>query len=270
MVRATHLFARQQNLGQVNIMSLEYYLSGKGPEEFLRLLSACISTAGSEEFNLHYLEMIEKVIRADQCTVFSYRSERPECYLSYSERQKKSAQNLTQKYLRDGFKKDPLAPLVEDVRVNKSTLVMDLEDLKPKMSAAYLQTFFTGIGVVDKITVLGTNSDDLIGLNFYRYEENGSFSRSDPNLRFAFWDTILKITLLHFSQEKVADVKSPLNSLSKREKNICEAMLRGMTADAIAWELGISPSTVTTYRRRAYEKLGINSKSALFELCRRG
>ena len=250
-------------------MSLEYFFGGEGPSEFLTLLSACVATVGTEEFNPHFLKLIESVIRADQCTVFSYRSSRPICYLSYNERHKKSAKNLTQKYLRDGFTQDPLNSIINEVRESKNVRVLDFDNLKPSMTDDYLKTYFTGNGMADKISVIAANNVDVIGMNFYRFEENGRFFRSDPKLRKQFWEAIVRIVLLHFSSARAADITSPLHSLSTREKSICEAMLRGLTADAIAWELGISSSTVKTYRRRAYEKLGINSKSALFELCHR-
>ncbi|MCY0151317.1 LuxR C-terminal-related transcriptional regulator [Hoeflea alexandrii] len=38
----------------------------------------------------------------------------------------------------------------------------------------------------------------------------------------------------------------------------------------IAGELGLSPATIVTYRRRAYGKLGISSRGDLFALCRKG
>lgn len=250
-------------------MSLEYYLNGEGPTEFLTLLSACISTAGTDAFNSHFLGMIENVIRADQCTIFSFKTARPTCYLSYNKRKLKSVHNLAQKYLRNGFKNDPLRAEIDQVRTSRQTIVRDLVDLKPNMPPEYLKTFFTSIGVTDKISIIGVNAADLVVLNFYRFEENGAFHRSDSDLRNKFWEAIVRIVLLHYGSTTVSDITSPLHSLSAREKSICTAMLRGMTADAIAWELDISADTVKTYRRRAYEKLGINSKSALFELCHR-
>jgi len=38
--------------------------------------------------------------------------------------------------------------------------------------------------------------------------------------------------------------------------------------EAIAGEMGVAPSSGVTFRRRAYAKLGISSRGALFQLCR--
>ena len=43
-------------------------------------------------------------------------------------------------------------------------------------------------------------------------------------------------------------------SLTGRERAVCARTMVGMTAEAIALELGISISSVLTYRRRAYER----------------
>lgn len=44
-----------------------------------------------------------------------------------------------------------------------------------------------------------------------------------------------------------------------REREVCARTIGGMTAMAIAGDLGISVSTVATYRRRAYQRMGICS-----------
>jgi len=250
-------------------MSLEYFVPGEGPAELLDRLSVCIATAGTNSFNAHFLALIARLIRADQCMIFSYRTDRPVCYLSYNERHSRSAQNLAQRYLREGFSNDPLLAQIEAVRQTQDTRIIDLDEIRPAMSEQYLETFFLRSGIVDKIAVIAANSADVICMSFYRYEESGRFHRSDAHVRQSFWKAIAAIALLHYSSALQEAGQSPLDSLSGREKNICEAMLRGLTSDAIAWEMKLSSNTVKTYRRRAYEKLGINSKSALFEVCRR-
>ncbi len=48
-------------------------------------------------------------------------------------------------------------------------------------------------------------------------------------------------------------------ALTGRERGVCARTLAGMTAEAIALDLGIGQSSVLTYRRRAYHRLGISS-----------
>lgn len=55
-------------------------------------------------------------------------------------------------------------------------------------------------------------------------------------------------------------------SLSRRERQVCARIADGQSAILIAAELGISASTVTTLRKRAYGKLGIHDRLDLRHL----
>jgi DNA-binding CsgD family transcriptional regulator len=51
--------------------------------------------------------------------------------------------------------------------------------------------------------------------------------------------------------------------LTEREAGVCALTMIGKTSGEIAIALGIRPGTVITYRRRAYERLGISSAASL-------
>lgn len=54
--------------------------------------------------------------------------------------------------------------------------------------------------------------------------------------------------------------------LSRRERDVCARIACGITADGIASDLDIAPSSVHTLRKRAYAKLGIHDRAALVRL----
>lgn len=54
-------------------------------------------------------------------------------------------------------------------------------------------------------------------------------------------------------------------ALTPREIGVCEALLRGHSAAAVAGQLGIRATSVQTYRKRAYAKLGVSSLTGLFQ-----
>jgi DNA-binding NarL/FixJ family response regulator len=58
---------------------------------------------------------------------------------------------------------------------------------------------------------------------------------------------------------------SPFEALSKREREVMQLVVEGMSSAAIARLLQLSPKTVETYRSRAMHKLGVRSH---FELLR--
>lgn len=55
--------------------------------------------------------------------------------------------------------------------------------------------------------------------------------------------------------------------LTERERAVCARIVAGYSGEAIALDLGVAASSVATYRKRAYAKLGICSQHALFALC---
>ena len=52
-------------------------------------------------------------------------------------------------------------------------------------------------------------------------------------------------------------------ALTEREGSVCALTMLGKSSGEIATALGIRPSTVITYRRRAYERLGVSTAAAL-------
>lgn len=51
--------------------------------------------------------------------------------------------------------------------------------------------------------------------------------------------------------------------LTPREKEVCALSILGKTTQSIADQLSISPTTVITYRQRAYDRLGVSNTSAM-------
>jgi DNA-binding NarL/FixJ family response regulator len=56
--------------------------------------------------------------------------------------------------------------------------------------------------------------------------------------------------------------------LSSREQQVCKLVLRGSSNKLIAYELGLSTGTVSTYLRRVSSKLQVSSRIALIHALR--
>lgn len=54
--------------------------------------------------------------------------------------------------------------------------------------------------------------------------------------------------------------------MTQRELDVCARTLIGLTAEGIALDLNIKKTSVLTYRKRAYARLGISSQTQLFRL----
>src|SRR5664280_2073889 len=58
-------------------------------------------------------------------------------------------------------------------------------------------------------------------------------------------------------------------ALSAREQQVVDAILAGASTKVCARMLGLSPTSVATYRQRAFDKLGIRRQVQLFQLMKR-
>jgi len=94
------------------------------------------------------------------------------------------------------------------------------------------------------------------------------------HLFFARWsEEFRQINMVSFAGETGAngaenEYASSLDdtNLSPREKQVVLLLLQGMTLRQVAPELGLTVSTVSTYNKAIYKKLGINSRAELFIL----
>jgi len=65
------------------------------------------------------------------------------------------------------------------------------------------------------------------------------------------------------SLPEIQDCILAATDLSRREAEVCARALYGMTSIGIALDLGIGKESVMTYRKRAYQRLGIGSQREL-------
>jgi DNA-binding NarL/FixJ family response regulator len=69
----------------------------------------------------------------------------------------------------------------------------------------------------------------------------------------------------YLRQRTLEKVKSPLESLSQREREILQLTAEGKTSTQIGQVLFISPKTAETYRSRLMHKLGVGDLSSLIK-----
>lgn len=64
-------------------------------------------------------------------------------------------------------------------------------------------------------------------------------------------------------EDRAGGGKSPLESLSRREREVLQLVVEGKTSAEVAETLGLSPKSVETYRSRMMKKLGVDSLASL-------
>lgn len=224
------------------------------------LLDACLGTLAGEDFVPPFLEWLRE-LGADQVMIFAYAGDHASCLLSWNFTQSQLGARLASDYLDGWYRQDPLCERVLSAEEGTVELCR-LGDVLPLMTEEYRDRFFSRPGIRRKDAVLAVGATRRLILNLYRYDEASAAPPADA-LRFAG-----RLALLHFESAGTGSFPPPLAALSEREREVCLGILSGKKTETIAGEVGVAPSTVTTYRRRAYEKLGISSRAALFAICR--
>ncbi|MBR0710875.1 MULTISPECIES: helix-turn-helix transcriptional regulator [Bradyrhizobium] len=145
----------------------------------------------------------------------------------------------------------------------------------PRMyGARYRKIFFQDSGIVDKCAAAIWTGDTCFYVNFYRIAAQGRFDAAQRARLEAIAPAIAASVARHFQEKAAPDqslaalfaTRPPLAALTPREQEVCRRILAGFSSEAISRELGISLHSTLTYRKRAYERLGISSQGELFAI----
>jgi DNA-binding CsgD family transcriptional regulator len=150
-----------------------------------------------------------------------------------------------------------------------------LPSFAPRMyGARYRKIFFGDSDIVDKCATAIWVDDTCFYVNFYRITSQGRFEDVERARLQTIAPAIGASVARHFQQAATPDqnlaalfaTRSPLAALTPREQEVCRRILLGFSSEAISQELGISLHSTLTYRKRAYERLGISSQNELFAI----
>lgn len=224
-----------------------------------RMIDACLEALGSDTFAPVFADFVE-TLGVDQLMVFSIEDEAARCLLSRHFANAALAGELAAAYLDGGYMNDPLLPALKQ-SAKGTVQLRRLDDIMPAMDDAYHQRSFDAPGLKAKTTVLAVGETLRLFVSFYSAEPTGE--ACDPDLA----QLAGRLALLHFERALDTGIPAPLAVLSDREQAVCLGILKGRKAEAIAADLGVASSSVVTYRKRAYSKLGVSSRAGLFAIC---
>ncbi|MEO8060655.1 MAG: LuxR C-terminal-related transcriptional regulator [Burkholderiales bacterium] len=160
---------------------------------------------------------------------------------------------------------------------------------------AHREQIYQAHSLSERLSLVSTDDDGhegaLLAVNLFRHRAQPRFSAAEIDTVFALASPLLAVVRRHVELSAqaasgretgdalVGDDIAPLPTrlaaqrlhhhcpeLTERELAVCERLLRGWTFDGIAADLGVSPSTAKTYRNRAFGRLGIHHRNALFAL----
>ncbi len=223
------------------------------------MIETCLETMGSDDFPPVFADFVE-TFGVDQIMIFAIEGDTARCLLSRHFSNAALAGKLAEAYLDHGFLRDPLLPDLRNA-AEGSIALRRFDEIAADMDEDYRQRFFSVPGLMAKTTIVAAGKALRLFVSFYAADANGDACDPDQ-ARLAG-----RLALMHFERALDSGIPAPLAVLSHRERAVCLGILSGHKSEAIAADLKVAPSSVITYRKRAYGKLGITSRASLFAIC---
>jgi DNA-binding CsgD family transcriptional regulator len=142
-----------------------------------------------------------------------------------------------------------------------------------EMRRKHRARIYTRHGLSERLSVLGmvaspeaASGAAMLAVNLYRRIDQPLVSDEERDRFHQVGSLLLACVARHLALRPAARQRGVLEVLPRREREVCDRLLRGWTHDGVAADLKLSPTTVKTYRDRAFERLGIHQRHELFAL----
>jgi DNA-binding CsgD family transcriptional regulator len=251
--------------------------------ERLDAFADVVNAIGTHLFDTALLQALNHFAAIDHLTVLTYRpGEGLRTLVVSSRADEGTARSLTRDYVAQHHVLDP--NYNDLVRAGRSRQILvrrhDPARLKP---GNYVRRFYTTVGIIDKLSYLWRRSDAAYYVNCYRTHRSGPFSRAEVTGLTEVAKLVASTVRMHGGHKRIESAFESRDSgdlllrlvgllgerLTSREQEVLTRILMGIGTEGIAIDLGIMPSSVITFRRRAYGKLGITTQAELFARCLR-
>ncbi|NPU09438.1 helix-turn-helix transcriptional regulator [Bradyrhizobium sp. 83002] len=241
-------------------------------------VSAMVLAIGQQSFPEVLIETLRAVAGVGHCMVFTFENQHSaRCLLSTGNIA--IGPDLGAAYSQHFHTADPNREAIFGQRAQARHIL--LPNFARRMyPRGYRKLFFEDSEIVDKAATAIWVGDHCTYVNFYRTAAQGGFAPDERQRIGAVAPLVAAIVARHCQAhaaaadpaDKLASLFAaggPLSVLTPREKDVCRRILSGFSSEAIAADLGIALNSVFTYRKRAYEKLGIASQNELFAIALR-
>jgi len=140
-------------------------------------------------------------------------------------------------------------------------------------SEDFRRRFFDQAGIVERVSIIQRGANAWRVINVARHRSAGLFS--DRELDALIGLACLALPMLPLNRRRAEALAPSVGQIEDRLHNLCPALTRregevcaratiGLSVEATALDLDIARTSVMTYRKRGYQRLGISS---VRELC---
>lgn len=246
-------------------------------------ISPAVLAIGRPSFPQALIDTLRRAGGVGHCMVFTFDGERAaRCLLDIGNIP--TGADLGQAYAGHFHLADPNRETIFRQRAPCSPIVLPVF-ARRMYGARYRRIFFEESKIVDKFATAIWVERTCFYVNFYRTDAQGRFTPTQLGRLLQLSPAIGAAVARHFQPGAAADsgtepdpfdklaglfaTRAPLTRLTAREREVCLRILAGFSSEAISADLGIGLHSTITYRKRAYEKLGISSQNELFAVALR-
>lgn len=259
---------RRQAEGQLDLGRALDLLAAIGHADVNAMAGAILKTAGA-------------AASIAQCTIFAYEfGNRPRTVAVADRRGGRFLQDIADSYARHYYALDGNQRVIAPAPGRKidPAIVLHQQASDEIDHAGYRAACYQKPHVSDRLSLLVQPAGDIwLSVNFYRDSSQGKFLPDEVAGIETLSPLFAHAVKHHYSLKGqatqgvapmlLARLRQHCPALSKRELDVLRCVLEGLTAVEIAETMGVQPSSVITYQKRAYKRLGISSQRQLFALC---
>lgn len=249
----------------VGVESASHLISAIGAKDRTLLASAMLSAVRTRVFAHH-------------CALLAFEGERsPRLISGSSLDQEWQLFNAASVYAKNFYRLDGLQRLIRcyPASFESPPVIVQRQRAADIEDTEYRAQCYDKLGIVDRVTVLvRVGQSQSLAVNWYRDSSAGLFSDDDIAFIIGLAPLIACCITRHYGLDMdgesnfrgvATDELSKLSpDLTLREREVVQRILDGVTTERIADDLHIRPTTVITYRTRAYDKIGVTSRRELF------
>ncbi|MBV6305193.1 helix-turn-helix transcriptional regulator [Candidimonas humi] len=234
-----------------------------------------IDAVGSRQFNGRLLGFLHGLCGAEHCVAFRMGDGLLSHVASASLDGSEYAHEKVRVYIGDQYwRRDPAVKQALDAigRDEHCIVRMDFDHFVDAGLKAVIWPEIRG-----RVLISGSRQDTGVALSVLRGGHAMVFSDTEVGLLDQISGVLLSVVAKHLqSAESYFDVQGAIRNLpgierlfmqqthlTQREAQTCARVVHGMYSAGIALDLGVGEESVKTYRKRAYEKLGVSSEKEL-------
>lgn len=237
-------------------------------EQAIQAISGVISCVGSPGFAQDALVQVNRWLPVSWWSVFRLHDDAPPvmpCSGSY--RAADRTGESWQEYRSTLYRQDEtFVAARERVQAGEQMLV---HWHAREIAHAHRERIYTRFGLRERLSIVCKEDAhaSMLAVNLYRHDALAAFSDQEIDLVGGAAGLLISCVRRHLELLAPRNPGEALfGALTRREREVCERMLKGWTHDGIAADLGVSAGTVKTYRDRAFDRLGIHHRNELFAL----